>query len=71
MTPAQDTQTALSANLGFGMEAFITSSVALDVRARYNFIIGELRPFEDWKLQKVFPLQLFDLSAGLKFYFWQ
>jgi hypothetical protein len=71
MTPSQDTQTALSANLGFGMEAFITNSVALDVRARYNFVIGELRPFEDWKLQKVFPLQLFDLSTGLKFYFWQ
>jgi opacity protein-like surface antigen len=71
MSPAQDTQTALSATLGFGLESFVSSSMALDIRARYNFVIGELRPFEDWKLQKVFPLQLIDVSAGLKFYFWQ
>ncbi len=71
MTPATDKQNALSATLGFGMESFITNSVAMDFRARYNFIIGELRPFDDWKLDKVFPIQLFDLSVGLKFYFWQ
>lgn len=71
MTPATDTQTALSASMGFGLESFITNSVALDVRARYNFIIGELRPFEDWKLKKVFPLQLVDLGVGLKIFFWK
>jgi hypothetical protein len=57
--------------LGFGLEAFLTPTIALDVRGRYHFILSELRPYDAWGLDKAFPLQMMDLSAGFKFYFWE
>lgn len=66
----EDTRTAVTAVLGVGLEAHLTETIALDVRARYHFILGELRPYDAWELPKAFPLQMFDLSAGFKFYFW-
>jgi hypothetical protein len=66
-----DTRTAVTAALGVGLEAFLTPTIALDVRARYHFILSELRPYDAWGLDKAFPLQMMDLSAGFKFYFWE
>lgn len=66
-----DTRTAVTAALGFGIEAFLTPTIALDVRGRYHFILSELRPYDAWGLDKAFPLQMMDLSAGFKFYFWE
>ena len=70
MVPQEDTRTALTAAFGVGLEAFLTPTIALDVRGRYHFIVSELRPYDAWLLNKVFPLQMVDLSAGFKFYFW-
>jgi hypothetical protein len=66
-----DTQTALSVNGGLGVEAFVFDNVAVDMRARYHMVLGELRPYFDWGYdKKAVPLQLFDVGAGLKIYFW-
>ena len=70
MPRAEDTRTALAANVGFGMEMFLTRTIAVDVRGRYHFIISELRPFDQWGFDKAFPLQMIDFAAGFKFYFW-
>ena len=70
MDRQEDTRTAVTAALGLGLEAFLTPTIALDVRGRYHFILGELRPYDAWGLNKAFPLQMYDLSAGFKFYFW-
>lgn len=64
-----DQRYALGFNFGFGVEAFVIDNVAIDLRGRYNFVIGQLRPLEDWGLKETFPLQLFDVGAGMKFYF--
>lgn len=64
-----DQRFALGFNAGFGVEAFVIDNVAIDLRGRYNFVIGQLRPLEDWGLKETFPLQTFDVGAGLKFYF--
>jgi hypothetical protein len=71
MNKQVDTRTAVTAALGLGVEAFLTPTIALDVRARYHFILSELRPYDVWGLDKAFPLQMMDLSAGFKFYFWE
>jgi len=71
MDRQEDTRTAVTAALGLGMEAFLTPTIALDLRARYHFILSELRPYDAWGLDKAFPLQMYDLSAGFKFYFWE
>jgi len=71
LEPFSDTRKALGANLGLGVEAFVTSNVSIDLRARYNFIVGELRPMEAWGLKRVFPIQSADVGACVKFYFWE
>jgi opacity protein-like surface antigen len=67
----EDTRTAVTAALGLGLEAFLTPTIALDVRGRYHFILSELRPYDSFGFEKAFPLQMIDLSAGFKFYFWE
>lgn len=69
LPPYTDQQYALGINTGFGVEAFIVDNVAVDLRSRYNFVVGQLRSMEDWGLKETFPLMLFDVGAGLKFYF--
>jgi len=68
----RDTRTALSGTVGLGLEAFLTPTIAVDMRARYHFVLGELRPYTGggWAFEKTFPLQMMDLSVGFKFYFW-
>ena len=70
MARQEDTRTALTATVGFGPEAFLTPTLALDIRGRYHFMVSELRPYDQWLLNKVFPLQMVDLAAGFKMYFW-
>ena len=48
----------------------LTPTIAVDSRIRYHFLLTELRPYDSWLLNKVFPLQMMDLTAGFKFYFW-
>lgn len=71
LQPFSDQRFALGFNGGFGVEAFVIDNVSIDLRGRYNFIIGQLRPLEDWGITETFPLQLFDIGAGIKFYFGQ
>jgi hypothetical protein len=72
LQPQIDTQTALAVNTGLGLQAFVLENIALDLRARYHIVVGELRPMFDWGIdKKTVPLQLVDLSAGVKFYFWK
>ena len=63
-----DTRTALGVNGGVGVQIFFSPKAALDLRVRYNVIIGELRPFLNWGVKKTHPFHLFDIGAGLKFY---
>lgn len=70
MNAQEDTRTAVTANLGLGIEAFLTPTIAIDMRVRYHFILSELRPYDAWGLDKAFPLQMYDAAAGFKFYFW-
>lgn len=69
LPPYTDQQFAFGVNVGFGVEAFIIDNVAVDIRSRYNFVVGQLRPLEDWGLKETFPLQMVDIGGGLKFYF--
>ena len=70
LEPFSDTQTALGANIGLGVEAFIFDNISVDLRGRYNVLLGELRPMEAWGLKgQTFPLQFWNLRAGIKFYF--
>lgn len=71
MARQEDTRTALAVTVGFGLEAFLTPTIAIDTRLRYHFMLSELRPYDAWLLNKVFPLQMMDLTAGFKFYFWE
>jgi opacity protein-like surface antigen len=70
LQPQIDTKTVLTVNFGYGIQAFLGDRVALDLRARYNLVVGDLRPMYDWGIKsKTFPMHLFDVGAGLKFYF--
>jgi opacity protein-like surface antigen len=64
-----DRRAAATINAGVGLEAFVIQNVSIDLRARYFLSVGDLRPFNTFGLYQTFPLQQFDLTAGLKFYF--
>lgn len=65
----EDDWPALTMTFGVGASIVTSARFLIDVRGRYNIILGELRPLEDWGLLKTFPLQAFDLVVGFK-YFW-
>ena len=65
--PGNDTRTAVSANLGGGLLVGLGENAALDLRIRYNLVMGELRPFLVWGIEKTFPFNLVDIGLGLKF----
>lgn len=71
MDPQVDSRTTLAGNVGVGLEAFVTDNLSLDVRGRYNLILGELRPMLFYGRDRTRPLQMFDLGVGLKLYFWR
>ena len=58
-------------DFGAGVEAFVTPNLALDLRARANMVIGEIRPVLYYDLEKIRPLSTLDVGAGIKFYFWR
>lgn len=60
---------ALTFSFGGGVSIVGSDRFMFDLRLRWNVIMGEIRPLEDWGLEKVFPMQAVDLTAGLK-YFW-
>ncbi len=68
LEPDRDRRTALGVNLGLGLERFLTRVVALDFRARHNFILGQLKPREAWRVKEAWPLQTVDLGVAVKFY---
>lgn len=71
LQPQVDAKTALSVNVAYGVQAFVVDNVAIDLRLRYNMVIGDLRPMYDWGVEnKTFPMHLLDIGAGVKFYFW-
>ena len=44
LEPINDTRTAFSASFGGGVQIGMGDKAALDVRVRYNIVMGELRP---------------------------
>ncbi len=65
-----DTRTALGVNAGLGVEGFVFDNMAVDLRLRYNVLLGELRPMEAWGIEgQTFPMQFWNVRGGLRFYF--
>jgi opacity protein-like surface antigen len=71
MPVQEDKRYAYGMNFGAGVEAFVTPNLAIDLRARTNFVIGELRPVLFYDLEKIRPIATLDVGAGIKFYFWR
>ena len=69
MDPQVDQRYTLAANVGLGLEGFLTDNVSIDVRGRYNLVIGQLRPMLFYKVNEAWPIMMFDVGVGLKFYF--
>ena len=67
LEPIEDEKTALGANVGLGM-TIVQGRFGLDVRSRYNVILGDLRPLEAWGLNSVFPLTTVDFRTTFKVY---
>ncbi len=67
LEPIDDTRTAFSASFGGGVQIGMGDKAALDVRLRYNIVMGELRPFLIWGIEKTYPFNLIDIGAGIKF----
>ncbi len=72
LPPQLDTRAALSAQVGLGVQAFAFDKIAVDLRARYHIVMGDVRPMIAFGVdKKTFPIQLLDIVGGLKFYFWK
>ena len=67
LDPIEDEHTALGANFGLGMTV-VQGRFGLDIRGRYNVILGDLRPMEAWGLSNVFPLTMLDFRTTFKMY---
>jgi hypothetical protein len=68
LLPQQDRRAALGVNFGFGVEFFLSHFVALDFRVQHNFLAGNLRPYELWGVNEVWPIQMLDFEIAFKFY---
>lgn len=69
MDPQIDQRYTLAADVGFGLEGFITDNLSVDVRGRYNLVIGQLRPMLFYNVNETWPIMLFDVGVGFKIYF--
>lgn len=70
LPPQIDKKAALGVHAGFGGQIFLGDSFALDLRGRYHFVLGDIRPMAAWGFDgSTMPLQMFEIGAGLKFYF--
>ena len=70
LEPIKDYETALSMNIGLGVYFKTSDHFAVDLRARWNLSMGQLRPFEDWGILQTFPIQSVNVMVGFK-YFWK
>ena len=66
-----DQRYTFGGNVGAGVEGFVTENLSIDLRGRYNFIVGELRPMLFYGYDRTRPIQVLDIGAQLKFYFWR
>ena len=70
LEPFSDTRTALGVNAGLGVEGFVFNNMSVDLRLRYNVLLGELRPMEAWGINgQTFPMQFWNVRGGVRFYF--
>ncbi len=69
MEPVSDRRVAWGGTLGTGLSTNWSERVAAVVQLNYHAIVGYMRPFEDWNLKEVFPLQFFDVRFGLTYFY--
>ncbi len=69
MDPVTDRRVAWGATFGIGGEKTINNHLHVILNMEYHVAIGYLRPFEDWGIHEVFPLQYLsvDLALGYSF----
>ena len=67
LSPIVDKRYAWGANIGFGFETILTNNLDLIIDVNYNTAIGYLRPFEDWGLNEVMPLQFLTIGLGFNY----
>lgn len=70
-SPDLEERTSFSVNFGGGVLYEISPRLRLALNCKYHIIFGYLRPMESWLMEKVSPLQLFDVGLDLTFYFAQ
>ena len=68
LQPTREKKRALAIVTGVGVLIGLGPKAGLDIRARYNFVLGELRPYYSWGIDKAYPFHLIDLGAGIKFF---
>ena len=67
LSPIADKRYAWGANVGFGFETILNANLSLNIDINYNAAIGYLRPFEDWGLKEVMPLQFLTIGLGFNY----
>ena len=68
METTHDSREAVALSGGIGYQIFTGGKAAVDLRARYSLVLGELRPFGLWGIERTHPFHLFDIGLGLKFF---
>ena len=67
MNPVSDRRVAWGGNLGAGAAVPLAGRFLALVTADYHVAIGYLRPFEDWGLSEVVPIQFLSINIGVTF----
>ena len=67
LDPFKDTDVAWGGSLGGGVEVLMNNT-ALDVRARYHLLIGELRQMDAYGVGRTYPLQYFEIGVSIRYY---
>lgn len=68
LAPFDDTDVAWGFNVGLGVEILASGRAAVDARARWNLLIGELRQLESYGVARTFPLHYFEIGLSVKYY---
>jgi hypothetical protein len=68
LVSTREKKRALAIVTGVGAMIGLGPKAGLDLRARYNLVLGELRPYFQWGIDKAYPFHLIDLGAGIKFF---